>query len=314
MTTNSLGDIRVLLLGCNGQLGIELSRVLSTRTTLTTLDFPLIDFRDLTQLSKTIREIRPDVVFNAAAYTAVDQAETESELAFQLNANAPDVISYELKKTGGLLIHYSTDYVFDGSKPSPYTELDPPSPLNVYGRSKLEGERLIQSSGCRYLIFRISWLYAPHSKNFYKTIRSLSESKPILSIVDDQCGSPTSAFDVAEASTEALCGLMLRGGLSSETGIFHMTGSGAVSWCGFARAIVDRIYRNQPVTPEVVGIRSEEFKSTAKRPSNSVMDSSRLFRVFGIRLPPWQKQLDRVVAADLMPSAEQVVFNIPRSE
>jgi dTDP-4-dehydrorhamnose reductase len=299
MTTDPLRNLRVLLLGCNGQLGTELSRILSKRTNLTALDFSSVDFREPDQLRKTIREARPDVVFNAAAYTAVDRAESEKDLAFQLNATAPRVIAQESNRISALLIHYSTDYVFDGSKPSPYTELDSPSPLNVYGRSKLEGERLIQRSGCRHLIFRISWLYAPHGKNFYLTIRSLAETKPELRIVDDQHGSPTSAAAVAAASTEVLQVLHCFRDLPTEQGIFHMTGRGNISWCEFARSIIQRIkLPSAPQRPKIVAIRSDEYLTAAKRPLNSVMDSSNLFRAFGVRLPSWQKQLDQVVSAD----------------
>jgi dTDP-4-dehydrorhamnose reductase len=298
MTTDNLQNLKVLLLGCNGQLGIELSRVLSRRTSLTALDFPLIDFQNLKHLNKTIREMRPDVVFNAAAYTAVDQAESESAMAFQLNAAAPGVIARELKRTGGLLIHYSTDYVFDGSKSSPYTERDSPSPLNVYGQSKLEGERLIKRSGCHHLIFRISWLYASHSKNFYRTILSLAETRPVLKIVDDQHGSPTSAAAVAAASAEALQVLRCLKGSLAEQGTFHMTGRGNISWCGFARSILERTYRGSNAQPQVLPIGSEDYPTAAKRPLNSGMDSSRLFRAFGVRLPSWQKQLERVINTD----------------
>ncbi len=299
MSTGGLSNLRVLILGCNGQLGTELVQVLRGRTRLFALDFPEVDFTKPDQLRALLHKVAPNVIFNAAAYTAVDAAESNVELAFELNSIAPEIIAIEAGRLGSVFVHYSTDYVFDGTKSSPYVEEDTPAPINVYGRSKLEGERLVQKSRCRHFVFRISWLYASHSKNFYRTISSLAETKRELRVVDDQIGSPTSAAAVARASLEVIQTMLCLGDLSFDQGVFHMTGAGAVSWCGFANAILQGHFSEHglPVA-RVIPIPASEFKSAARRPLNSLMDSSKLFRSFGVKLPHWRKQFSKVVAAD----------------
>jgi dTDP-4-dehydrorhamnose reductase len=225
------------------------------------------------------------VIVNAAAYTAVDRAESEETLAVQVNAVAPGMLAEEAKQLGSLLVHYSTDYVFDGTKPTPYAEDDPTNPLNAYGRSKLEGERRIVNSGCRHLVFRTSWVYGPRGHNFLRAILQASREKPQLTVVDDQYGAPTSCIAIAQATVRAL---QYR---AAQDGVFHMTAGGRTTWFAFARAILERAGIATPVIP----IRSDLYPAKARRPMNSVLDNSRLKQVFGIELPPWEEQLEVVI-------------------
>ena len=276
--------MRILLTGRNGQVGWEVQKALAPLGELTALGRAELDLSDAGRLREAVREANPDVIVNAAAYTAVDKAESEREAAFAVNATAPGILAEEAKRNGALLVHYSTDYVFDGAKPVPYVEEDEPNPINVYGASKLAGERAIAGSGCRYLILRTSWVYGPRGSNFLLTILRVARERPELPVVDDQIGAPTSSRAIARATAQ-----VLRPGAH---GTYHLSAAGQVSWCGFARAILARA----GVATAVVPIRSEDYPAAARRPRNSRLDCSRLRETFGVALAPWEAGLAEVMA------------------
>lgn len=244
------------------------------------------DLRRGDALRERIRLWRPQVIINAAAYTAVDAAEKEEELAHAINAEAPAAIAQEAAALGARLVHYSTDYVFDGHARVPYREDDPVAPLSAYGRTKLAGERAIRASGCRHLVLRTSWVYAPRGKNFVLTMLRLAREKPELRVVADQSGSPTSARSLARATAELLANDRVQG-------TFHATGAGVTTWHGFAERIVAAGARLGlcPVVP-VRPIATADFPTPARRPAWSVLDNGRLFQESGVRLPPWEAALD----------------------
>jgi dTDP-4-dehydrorhamnose reductase len=239
-------------------------------------------------LEKLIADLRPDAILNAAAFTAVDKAESERELASNVNATAPGVIAAAAKKLGAALVHYSTDYVFDGSGTEPHKEDEPPNPLNHYGTSKLLGERLIAQNSTKHLIFRTSWVYAPRGNNFPKTILRLAQERDTLSIVDDQIGAPTSAALIAEASLVAL-----RVTIASDTnwGLYHLTASGSVSWFGFAQKIIAEAEMRGLLArqPKLLSISSSNYQQAAKRPLNSKLDTSKFRKTFAFDLPSWEE-------------------------
>jgi dTDP-4-dehydrorhamnose reductase len=243
-----------------------------------------LDLFAAASIREVLQRTRPQVIVNAAAYTAVERAESEEALAVQVNAVAPGVLAEEAKRLGSLLVHYSTDYVFDGTKSTPYTEDDTTNPLNAYGRSKLEGENRIAGSGCRYLVFRTSWVYGPRGRNFLRAILQASREKPQLTVVDDQYGAPTSSIAIAQATVRALQS-------RAAQGLFHMTAGGRTTWFAFARTVLQRAGIATPVVP----IGSDQYPAKARRPINSLLDNSRLKQVFGIELPPWEQQLEPVM-------------------
>ena len=277
--------MRILLTGANGQVGWELRRTLAPLGELEALGRAELDLRDAGRMREAVRASNADVIVNAAAYTAVDKAESERDAAFAVNATAPGVLAEEAKRSGALLVHYSTDYVFDGAKPAPYVEEDEPNPINAYGASKLAGERAIAASSCRYLILRTSWVYGPRGANFYLTMLRLARERPELRVVDDQVGAPTSSLAIARATAQ-----LLRPGAH---GLYHLSAAGQTSWCGFARAILGRAGLATPV----VAIRTEDYPAPAKRPRNSRLDCSRLRTDFGVALAPWEEGLAEVNAA-----------------
>lgn len=257
-----------------------------------------LDLSSPEQIRAKLREVRPGVILNAGAYTAVDRAETERELAMAINGNAPGVLAEEAKRTGALLIHYSTDYVFDGSKQGPWVEDDATNPLSVYGATKLAGEDAIRSVGERYLIFRTSWVYAPQGKNFVLTMLRLGRERDSLNVVDDQIGAPTTAAELARATNAIAAGILNDkfGSESDWAGTYHMTCSGSVSWCGFARAIFERAPQLLDGKKPVVNpIRTSEYPTPAKRPLNSVLSNEKLRHRFGVNLSSWQSALDEVL-------------------
>jgi dTDP-4-dehydrorhamnose reductase len=274
--------LKILLTGRNGQVGWELERSLAPLGQVIATDLATLDLADADATRLAVRAAKPDVIVNAAAYTAVDKAESERDLAHAINATAVGVLAEETKRLGALLVHYSTDYVFDGTKPSPYVEDDAPNPVNVYGASKLAGERAVQASGCGYLILRTSWVYGPRGSNFLLTMLRLARERPELQVVDDQFGAPTSSLAIARATAQ-----LLRRGAG---GLYHLTAAGAVTWCGFARAILARAGIATPVR----AIRTEDYPTPAKRPRNSRLDCSRLCADFGLSLAPWEEQLSEV--------------------
>lgn len=274
--------MRILLTGATGQVGWELRKTLAPLGEVRSFDRYGLDLADVPPLVAAVRSLQPDVVVNAAAYTAVDKAESERDQAFAVNATAPRVLAEEAKRIGALLVHYSTDYVFDGEKTAPYVEEDVPNPINVYGESKLAGEEAIRKSGCRHLILRTSWVYGPRGKNFYLTMRRIAKERPELRVVDDQVGAPTSSLAIARATAQLLP--------KGAEGLFHMTAGGETSWCGFARAILARAGIPTPV----VGIRTEDYPTPARRPRNSRLDCSRLRAATGLILATWEAQLSEV--------------------
>ena len=276
--------MRILLTGRNGQVGWELERSLAPLGDLIATDRAMLDLADAEAIRRVVRETKPDVVVNAAAYTAVDRAESEPEAALRINSAAPGILAEEARRLGALLVHYSTDYVFEGTKTTPYVEEDPTHPLNAYGWSKLEGERAIQSSGCRHLVLRTSWIYSARGSNFLRTILRRARSQPELRVVNDQIGAPTSAAAIARVTARIL-------GRTGPEGVFHASASGQTSWHGFAEAIV----KSAGLPTRVVGIRSQDYPSAALRPRNSLLDNAKLRSLFAILLDDWQEQLAEVM-------------------
>ena len=291
--------MKLLLLGGNGQVGRELRRsllplgelVVATRDGV---DADVIaDFGAPISLAALIAQTAPDVVVNAAAYTAVDKAETDAEAAFRINAEAPAAIAQACVDSGALLVHYSTDYVFDGSATRPYREDDVTAPLGVYGASKLAGEQAIRVSGVRHAILRTAWVYAAHGKNFLLTMLRLANERDELRVVADQIGAPTPAAWIADATAE----IIRRGVVAS--GTWHLVADGETSWHGFAEAIVDDAHALGLIArkPRVVAIPTADYPTPAKRPAYSVLDTTRLQNDFGIAPPNWRDGLRRTLAA-----------------
>ncbi len=297
--------MRILLTGVTGQVGRELCRTLAPLGLVLGADRAAIDLRDDAGLRRAVREAAPALIVNAAAYTAVDSAESEPELAMALNGVAPAILAEEAKRLDAALVHFSTDYVFDGSKASAYTEGDAPAPLNVYGRSKLAGEEAIRASGARHLILRTSWVYGARGRNFLLTICRLAREREELRIVDDQTGAPTWSRMIAEATAAIVARSLPRReaarGLFAETGgVYHLSAQGATTWYGFASEIL----RAAPAlgltrVPRLLPIPTSEYPSAAARPANSVLDGGRVGETFGIALPPWDEAL-RLCIEDMM--------------
>ena len=303
---------RILLIGRNGQVGTELTSLLPRLGEVVALNHLQLDLRKLNDIRRTVQELRPQWIVNAAAYTAVDEAEKDEPAARAINAEAPAVLAEEAIRIGAALIHYSTDYVFDGLKKLPYEEADAPNPINVYGKTKLDGERAIHGSGAAHLIFRTEWVYSTHGRNFLLTILRLATQRPELRIVADQIGSPTSSREVAAATVEVLSQLMNRedGFLSLATigGIYHMSAEGETSWYEFAKSILDEASRStldlpwvvtatsgMPLlTQRVIPITTEEYPTPARRPAYSVLSTAHLYTSFGIRVPSWREQLQSI--------------------
>jgi dTDP-4-dehydrorhamnose reductase len=299
---------RILLTGKNGQVGAELAAMLPRLGEVVALDRQQLDLSRPNDVRRTIREIHPVLIVNAAAYTAVDQAEKEEALAQAINADAPALMAQEAKKIGAGLIHYSTDYVFDGSSRSPYEEDDPPNPVSVYGKTKLAGERAIQDVGLPYLIFRTAWVYGTRGRNFLLTILRLASQREELRIVHDQIGAPTWCREIARGTISVLGRLSAdrRGELSvpKPGGIYHMTAAGVTSWHGFAEAIVEEASHaptNLPwlaaatggmlIAKRISPITTAQYPTPARRPTYSVLSNSRLAQHFGVQLTEWRTQL-----------------------
>ena len=285
--------MKILLFGKNGQVGWELQRSLAPLGELIALcsnNKELCgDLNDLAGIQQTIRQISPDIIVNAAAYTAVDKAESEPERAYALNAQAPALLAQEAKRLNAWLIHYSTDYVFNGHSNQPYLETDDCDPLNVYGKSKLEGEKNILTSGCSHLIFRTSWVYAIYGNNFIKTILRLAQQRDKLTIVDDQIGSPTGAELIADITAHALRMIKQKPEVS---GLYHLTAAGSTSWYGFAKFILENAermsYQSKIQSTALQPIASSDFPLPAKRPFNSCLNTEKLTKTFDLILPSWQ--------------------------
>jgi dTDP-4-dehydrorhamnose reductase len=289
---------RILIVGAAGQVGRELQRSFGDAGEIICHDLDTVDLADPVQIRAMVRGAAPHIILNAAAYTAVDRAESEPEAAMAVNSTAPRVLAEEARHCNALLVHYSTDYVFDGTKLGPWIESDKPNPLNVYGASKLAGEEAVQQVGGRYLIFRTSWVYGPHGRNFLLTMLRLAREREELSIVDDQFGAPTSSIELADA-TRAIVNGVLEGRVGSTenwAGLYHMTCSGSTSWCGFASAIFSRagglLHGKVPAIKPVL---SSEYITPASRPQNSVLSNEKLYARFGAKLASWEAALDAVI-------------------
>ncbi len=280
--------MRLLVFGANGQIGWELARCLPGLGEVIALDRAGCDLARPDSIPDVIRDIRADVLVNAAAYTAVDRAETNEELASRVNATAVGVIAQEARRSGALLLHYSTDYVFDGTKAAPYVEDDPPAPVSAYGRSKLAGEVAVRAAGSDHLILRTSWVFAARGRNFLNTILRLAVERDELRIVADQVGAPTWARDIAEATTRVIARAereRSEGQFASAT--LHMTAAGATSWHGFAQAILDGARDLVPSPPALRAIATADFPTAARRPKNSRLCCDLLRERFGVALPDW---------------------------
>ena len=293
--------MKILLLGKNGQVGWELQRALAPLGEVIALDFdspgPLTaDFAKPESLAATVRAIAPQIIVNAAAHTAVDKAESEPEFARALNATSPAVLAREAKALGAWLVHYSTDYVFDGSGSTPWVEDSPTGPLSVYGRTKLEGEQAIRDGGCQHLIFRTSWVYAARGGNFAKTMLKLAKERDRLTVIDDQIGSPTGADLLADLTSHALRTALLR---PEVAGTYHAVAGGETSWHGYARHVIEFARSlGQPIQVEpdaIAPVPTSAFPTPAKRPSNSRMNTRKLQSTFGLTLPAWQTGVERML-------------------
>ncbi len=288
---------RILIVGASGQLGQELARSFADAGEVFCHNRASSDLAaDLAiedQVRELVRKTEPNVILNAAAYTAVDRAESEPELAMAINANAPRALAEEALRRNILLVHYSTDYVFDGSKSGPWVENDAPHPLNVYGASKLAGEEAVRQVGGKYIIFRTSWVYGPHGHNFLLTMLKLGRERESLSIVGDQIGAPTTSIALADATRTIVDGISADrfGAVENWAGIYHITCEGSTSWYGFAQEIFARTAA-QLDRPKLAAIPSSKYPMPAKRPLNSVLSNEKLQATFGIRLPEWKDALD----------------------
>jgi len=289
---------RILVFGRIGQVGWELRHKLACQGQVIVVDYPEIDFLKPESIRQVVRAAEPAVIVNAAAYTAVDKAEADAERAGAINGQAPGVLAEEARRLGILLVHYSTDYVFDGAKLEPYVETDIPNPQNVYGKTKLAGDIAVQSSGCDYLILRTSWVYGARGSNFLLTMLRLAGERQELRIVDDQIGAPTTSECIAQATASVLAQLLSPsgGGLQGRTGIYNLSCSGETSWYGFARKLLEKsAARSGTPIPNLVPIPTTEYPQAAKRPASSRLSGQRLENTFGVRLPDWEDALDLVL-------------------
>ncbi len=283
---------RILVLGSRGQVGYELRRTMAPLGDVVGLDYPQIDLSDLSNAVKAVEEFQADIVCNAVAHTQVDKAEDEPEVCRRLNAALPQVLAEACKKRGALLVHYSTDYVYEGNGTHARTETEPTKPLSVYGLTKLEGDQAIADIDCEHLIFRLQWVYGARGNNFLRTMRKLFREREELKVVDDQVGSPTWSRAIAEATAQAVASQRKQG----QKGVYHMAGPGFVSWHGFASAIreLDPI-PGELVVKSILPVPSSTYPTKAVRPLNSRLDCGKLQRDFGLCLPSWRTQLEQVL-------------------
>jgi dTDP-4-dehydrorhamnose reductase len=307
---------RILLLGSGGQIGRGLAQFLPDLGELLAFDRRQLDLTRPEEIRQTIRSMRPNLIVNAAAYTNVDRAESEEAIARTVNTDAPGVMAEEARNAGAAVVHYSTDYVFDGTKRTPYGEDDPPNPQNAYGRTKLAGEQAIRQSGAPHLIFRTAWVYDREGRNFLRTILRLAAQHEELRIVHDQIGAPTWSREIAQATVQVLRRMNARNDFTESFdergGTYHMTASGETSWWGFAKAIVDQASHHPPggawfvtatgdcplITQRVIPIAADQYPTPACRPTYSVLSNARLSRAFGVHLADWRTQLRNVFSDD----------------
>ncbi len=289
---------RILLLGKNGQVGWELQHTLAPLGAVLALDRQELDLTDADSIRRVIRDQRPSLIVNAAAYTAVDKAEAELDIAMAINGMAPGIMAEEAQRLGAVLVHYSTDYVFDGAKTQPYVEDHAVNPLGVYGASKLAGERAIQAVGVPHLIFRTSWVYGARGKNFLLTMLRLSKEREELNVVADQIGAPTWSRMIAAMTSQVLAGIATPNGMpmGEVSGTYHLTGAGSTSWFGFTQAILENVAQRGGADarlklPRLVPISTRDYPTPAQRPKNSQISNAKLARVFGLISPSWDSQL-----------------------
>ena len=285
---------RILLTGRTGQVGAELISALAALGELNALDRTQLDLSDGAAIARTVRALAPNIIVNAAAYTAVDRAEVEPDLAMAINGDGPGVLAQEAARLGAWLVHYSTDYVFDGNKSGAYAEDDPPHPLNIYGRTKLAGELAIQAAGARHLILRTSWVYGASGKNFLVTIKRLATERPELKIVNDQFGAPTWCRDIAQVTAAMLRQIAQTpdGQAAALSGIYNATAEGVCSWYEFATAILAESPAGEAQS-KLIPIPASEYATPARRPSNSVLSHDKLRRLFGLEMPHWRQSLKK---------------------
>ena len=300
--------IRALVTGCRGQVGAELVRCLEGRADVVARDRAALDLADPDAIVRCVRDERPRLILNAGAYTAVDTAEGDLAAARAVNALAPGVLGAEARRAGALLVHFSTDYVFDGTKKTPYRETDPTNPVNAYGLTKLEGEAAIAASGCDHLVLRTSWVYGPRGKNFLLTMLRLGATQSEIRVVDDQRGAPTSSRQIARAVVDLVMGADCEreiaeadlGRLAAASGLYHASAAGETTWFEFARAIFAEHARRPGrafTIPRVVAIATREYPTPARRPANSVLSSAKLAETFGVRLADWREGLRETLSA-----------------
>lgn len=291
--------MRILLIGKNGQVGFELQRALAPLGEVVAFDTPQIDLARPESIAQAIEQSAPQVIINAAAYTAVDKAEAEPELARAINATAPGLIGEAAQRLGARVIHYSTDYVYDGAKDGCYREDEPTNPLCVYGATKRDGDLALAASGARHYVFRTSWVFGAHGANFVKTVLRLGAERETLSVVADQFGAPTSAALLADVTAQVLGQLRYRDAAAVPSGVYHLVAGGETSWHGFAQAIVhgaNERGRTLKLTTEAIkAIPTSDYPLPARRPANSRLDTTRLRETFGLVLPTWQAGLDHVL-------------------
>ncbi len=285
--------MKILLTGKTGQIGEELNNIVDDLGNLITVDKERLDLSKPNSIEPVILDIKPDIIINPAAYTAVDKAEEEPDLAMKVNAIAPGLLAKAARKVRAGLIHYSTDYVFDGCSKIPYKEEDTPNPLNVYGKTKLAGEKAIAEVGIPFLIIRTSWVYSLHGKNFLRTIKKLAEEKDIIQVVDDQIGAPTWARSVALKTHQILKQCLNKKWLETKdpslSGIFHLTCQGKTSWHGFARKVLNISNASQNI--KLISIPTSDYPTPATRPSNSLLNNEKIQKVFGLDMPYWEDAL-----------------------
>ena len=292
--------MKLLLLGSNGQLGWELQRSLAPLSEIFVCDRSVVDFHNLNKLKSVVREYRPDVIVNAAAYTNVNKAESDADNAFSVNFEAVNLLANEAAVLNSWLIHYSTDYIFDGIKNGSYKEEDKTNPKSVYGKSKLQGELAIIDSKCKYLIFRTSWLYSTYGRNFVNTVLRIAKERSELKVVCDQIGTPTSAELVADVSSLCLSRIV-QDDLSSKdiSGVYHLTSTGKTSWYNFAKYVIIETKKLGGVfltDPEnIIAINTSEYPLPAERPANSILNSQKLCKTFNLYLPSWKIHADRAI-------------------
>ena len=285
--------MKILLTGKTGQIGEELNNIIGGLGNLITVDKEQLDLSKPNSIEPVILDIKPDIIINPAAYTAVDKAEEEPDLAMTVNALAPGLLAKAAKKVGAGLIHYSTDYVFDGCSEIPYKEEDLPNPLNVYGKTKLAGEEAITEVGIPFLIIRTSWVYSLHGKNFLRTIKKLAEEKDTIQVIDDQIGAPTWARSIALQTHQILKQCLNKKWIETKesnlSGIFHLTSQGKTSWHGFAREVLNMYNTSQNI--KLIAIPTSDYPTPAVRPPNSLLNNEKIQKVFGIDMPHWKDAL-----------------------